>query len=162
MSARPTSAPLEWLVLGGRRSLLVSLLLLAPAGCVRPASRTPPPRASAPTEDRTLKVVPDATVEGEASWVSDKLAGRPMANGEPYDPAALTAANRSLPLGCWVRVTRLDGPRAGASVQLRITDRGPFGKRRRILDVSRAAAKQLDLLRAGRGWVRLERLSPAR
>jgi rare lipoprotein A len=85
-------------------------------------------------------------LRGEASFYANSLRGRPTASGEPYDPGKLTAANRTLPLGTRLRVTRLD---TGKSVVVRVNDRGPFGHRSRILDLSRAAAQQLDMLGAG-------------
>jgi rare lipoprotein A len=94
-----------------------------------------------------------ATYTGRASYYSDRLAGRPTASGEPYDPTLLTAANRELAFDTLVRVTRLD---TGASVIVRINDRGPFGNRRRILDLSRAAAERIDMIRAGVVEVRAE------
>jgi rare lipoprotein A len=95
-------------------------------------------------------------LHGQASYYSDSLAGRKTASGERYDPTALTAAHRTLGFGTLVRVTRVDG---GQSVVVRITDRGPFGKERRIIDLSRAAARALDMLRAGVVEVRVEVLS---
>ena len=93
------------------------------------------------------------TLEGEASYYSDRLAGHKTASGERYQPSALTAAHRSLPLGTILRVTRRDGKR---SVLVRINDRGPFGSERRILDLSRAAFERLGKLRAGVLEVRAE------
>ncbi|MEM9074466.1 MAG: septal ring lytic transglycosylase RlpA family protein [Myxococcota bacterium] len=98
--------------------------------------------------------------EGRASYYADSLAGRPTASGEPYDPTKLTAASRDLPFGTRVRVVRLD--REGndlASVEVRINDRGPHRDRRRILDLSRAAAEALDMIRAGVVPIRAEILS---
>lgn len=83
---------------------------------------------------------------GEASYYSDALAGRSTASGEPYDPRAFTAAHRTLPFGTVLRVVRQDG---GQTTYVRVNDRGPFGSRRRIVDLSRAAAEQLDLIEAG-------------
>ncbi len=85
-------------------------------------------------------------LRGQASYYHNSLSGRPTASGEPYDPKKLTAANRTLPLGTRLRVTRIDN---GKSVVVRVNDRGPFGRRTRILDLSRAAAAELDMLRAG-------------
>ncbi len=85
-------------------------------------------------------------LRGRASYYSDRLAGRSTASGEPYDPHKLTAASRDLPLGTRVRVTRRD---TGAQVVVRVNDRGPFGDRRRILDLSRAAAERLGMIRRG-------------
>jgi rare lipoprotein A len=82
---------------------------------------------------------------GDASYYADAFIGRTTASGERYDPDALTAAHPSLPFGTQVHVTRLEG---GESVVVRINDRGPF-VRGRIIDVSHAAARQLDMMRAG-------------
>lgn len=119
-----------------------------------PTSEPPPP----PPEDAALAVrfqeAPAlSTLEGEASYYSDRLSGHKTASGEPYRPRALTAAHRSLPLGTVLRVTRRDGKR---SVVVRINDRGPFGSERRILDLSRAAFERLGTPRAGVLEVRAE------
>lgn len=94
---------------------------------------------------------------GKASYYAGKYAGRLTANGEIFDPEALTAAHRSLPFGTKVRVTRLDGS-DGPSVVVRINDRGPF-KRGRIIDLSKAAARQLGMIREGIVDVQLEVVS---
>jgi rare lipoprotein A len=91
---------------------------------------------------------PVVVLAGKATYYSDSLAGNHTANGEVYDPARLTAASRDLPFGSIVRVTRRD---TGAHVIVRVNDRGPFGNRKRILDLSRAAARELGML--GRGVV---------
>ena len=85
-------------------------------------------------------------LRGRASYYSDRLAGNTTASGDVYRPRRLTAAHRTLPFGTMVRVTNL---RNGRSVEVRINDRGPFGDRRRIIDLSRRAAEQLDMIRAG-------------
>ena len=69
-----------------------------------------------------------------ASFYANSLSGRPTASGERYDPKKLTAANRSLPFGTCLRVARIDN---GKSVVVKVNDRGPFGHRSRILDLSR-------------------------
>jgi rare lipoprotein A len=74
------------------------------------------------------------------------------ADGSIYDENAMTAAHRTLPMGSIVRVTNLA---TGKQIIVRITDRGPFSPTR-ILDLSKAAAKALDLYRAGIGNVRVE------
>ena len=92
--------------------------------------------------------------EGKASYYSDKLAGRPTAHGEPYDPRALTAAHRTLPFGTMVYVARPDG----RHVTVRINDRGPH-KRGRVIDLSRRAAEQIGLVKDGVGEVSLRVVS---
>lgn len=96
------------------------------------------------------------TFSGQISYYSDSLAGNRTANGEIYDPKKLTAASRTLRFGTRLRVTRIDN---GRSVEVRVNDRGPFGRRKRILDVSRAAAEQLDMIRAGVVRARVEVIS---
>lgn len=91
---------------------------------------------------------------GAASYYGKRLAGRPTASGEAFDPAKLTAAHRTLPLGSRVRVTNL---RNGKSVVVRINDRGPYHSRR-IIDLSRRAARRLGMLGRGKARVRLELL----
>ena len=91
-------------------------------------------------------------LEGGVSWYSDALAGRRTASGEPYDPTELIAAHRALPFGTRLRVTNLANDR---TVEVRVIDRGPFIGGR-ILDVSRSAAEQLGIVRAGHGRVRVE------
>jgi rare lipoprotein A len=109
-----------------------------------------PPPATLTTQEQLAAQCgssrPLRTYRGEASYYSDALAGRTTASGAPYDPAAFTAAHRSLPFGTVVRVRRL--PR-GPAVYARVTDRGPFGRRGRIIDLSRAAAERLGMLRIG-------------
>ena len=94
------------------------------------------------------------TQTGKASYYGDRHHGNKTASGERFDQHALTAAHRSLPFGTRVRVTNLSNDK---SVVVRINDRGPF-VRGRIIDVSRAAAERLDMLRAGVVPVRLEPL----
>ena len=84
-----------------------------------------------------------------ASWYGPKFHGRLTASGEVYDMEALTAAHRTLPLGTYVRVRRVDG---GGQVVVRINDRGPF-VRGRIIDLSRAGARRRsDERRVGKEW----------
>jgi len=97
-----------------------------------------------------------APQEGEASYYADSLNGRETASGGIYDKNALSAAHRSLPFGTKVRVTYL---KTGQSVEVVINDRGPYAKGR-IIDLSGAAAKQLGLIDAGHGKVRLEVIAP--
>ena len=89
---------------------------------------------------------------GLASWYGAPYHNRRGSNGEIYDMNAMTAAHLTLPLGSIVRVTNL---KTGHSILLRITDRGPFVEGR-ILDLSLAAAKALDVYLPGTARVRLE------
>ncbi len=92
---------------------------------------------------------------GEASYYARGFEGRSTASGEVYRAAKLTAAHRTLPFGTLLRVTNV---RNGRSVVVRVNDRGPFHARR-VVDLSRAAAAELGLVRRGRGEVRLDVLT---
>jgi rare lipoprotein A len=82
---------------------------------------------------------------GVASWYGKKFHGKPTSSGEPYNMHAFTAAHKTLPLPTRVRVTNL---RNGRSVFVLVNDRGPFVDNR-IIDLSYAAASQLDIIRNG-------------
>jgi rare lipoprotein A len=147
-----------------------ALILIFVSACTHESNRPSaigPEASNARTVPASVRPTPDeqqlsaqfqtaaslATLEGEASYYGDSLAGHATASGEPYLPHAFTAAHRHLPLGTILRVTRRDGSR---SVYVRVNDRGPYGSSRRILDLSRAAAEQLGMLRAGVLEVRAE------
>jgi len=93
--------------------------------------------------------------EGIASWYGVPYHGRRAANGEVYDMYKLTAAHRTLPFESVVRVTNLKN---GRKTEVRIIDRGPFVEGR-ILDLSLAAARAIDMVAAGIAPVRLELIS---
>jgi rare lipoprotein A len=124
-------------------------------------SATPAPRGKPAlnTDEDALHIPANAkplSVEtGLASWYGAPYHNRRSSNGELYNMHALTAAHRTLPLGSIVRVTN---PRTGHSCLVRITDRGPFIEGR-IIDLSQAAAKQVDVVQAGVALVRIEVLS---
>lgn len=146
------------------------LCLIALVACTRPAPLPPPssapyaatthgwaappplapPLASPPSQQPPAShgsghQAPGPVLErGQASYYHDSLAGNPTASGQPYDPAALTAAHRTLPFGSVVDVVRSDG----RWVRVRINDRGPF-KRGRVIDLSRRAAEHVDMIQAG-------------
>jgi rare lipoprotein A len=132
---------------GGRVpvGLLLPVLLSA---CAHTGS-TPLPRDETPRE--TISPSPEPAPReqvqvGYATWYGARFAGRTTANGERFDPNQMTAAHRGLPFGTWVEVKRVD---TGESVRVRITDRGPFGHDDRIIDLSRAAARKLGIIKAG-------------
>ncbi|MFQ5445442.1 MAG: septal ring lytic transglycosylase RlpA family protein [Saprospiraceae bacterium] len=89
---------------------------------------------------------------GIASYYSDLFHGKPTASGELYDKTKLTGAHKTLPFGTIVKVTRFDNKK---SVQIRINDRGPFISGR-IIELSRAAAKKIDLIHDGSARVKVE------
>jgi len=92
------------------------------------------------------------TEEGKASYYSNKLAGRKMANGEKYNPKKLTAAHKTLPFGTRIKVTNLETKK---SVKVKVTDRGPFTPGR-ILDLSYSAADKLNIVKAGVAPIKLK------
>jgi rare lipoprotein A len=100
---------------------------------------------------------PNYDETGLASWYGDQFHGRPTATGERFDMHALTAAHKTLPLPGLVEVTNLAN---GRRVVLRVNDRGPFVDGR-IIDLSRGAAEELDMLGRGVGEVRVRYLGRA-
>jgi rare lipoprotein A len=92
------------------------------------------------------------TEEGMASYYAEEFNGRQTSNGETYDMNRMTCAHQTLPFNTHVRVTNLEN---GKSVIVRINDRGPF-KDNRIIDLSLAAAKSIELIGSGTAKVRLE------
>jgi rare lipoprotein A len=133
---------------------------------IRPARKPGASLAALPAPDHDPRgggaageaVVESAVVEshvGLASWYGPGFHGRRTASGKRFDMAALTAAHRSLPFGSRVRVTNLTN---GRSVIVRINDRGPYVKPR-IIDLSRAAARELDFLEDGITRVRIDLLA---
>jgi rare lipoprotein A len=94
----------------------------------------------------------NGTQYGKATYYGGKHYHRKTASGERYHGDSLTAAHRSLPFGTFVRVTNLENKK---SVIVRINDRGPYGKGK-IIDLSLAAAKEIDILKAGVVKVKLE------
>jgi len=89
---------------------------------------------------------------GSASWYGPGLNGQETANGETFDQTKLTAAHPSLPMGTTAKVTNLEN---GKKVDVKINDRGPFVGNR-VLDVSEAAAKKLDMKEDGTTQVKIE------
>jgi rare lipoprotein A len=87
----------------------------------------------------------DMLFRGMASYYGNEFQGRKTANGERYDKNELSGAHRTLPFGTMVRVRNTANDR---SVVVRINDRGPW-KESRVLDVSFAAAQELDMTRSG-------------
>ena len=149
---------------------LLSAILLAGCGHKHPQTPLPPPPplpslhdkpASAPPthtagEAEKIDLPPDAKPlfeqTGMASWYGAPYHNRRGSNGEIYDMNAMTAAHLTLPLGSIARITNL---KTGHSAVVRITDRGPFVTGR-IVDLSLAAAKALDVYLPGTAKVRLE------
>lgn len=150
---------------------LAVLGVVALSGCAhrRTARRLPPPppppaASSAPetvkpgtAENAGNRSTPEApepmyTETGVASWYGYPYHGRAAANGEIYDMEKMTAAHRTLPFDTVVRVTNLTNDK---SVDVRINDRGPFVDGR-IIDLSHAAARAIDMIGPGTAEVRMD------
>jgi rare lipoprotein A len=143
--------------------LAACLLLLALAsGCARLVVPMPPPGPSrhGPSYEvngrtyHTLATHAGYLEEGFGSWYGLDFHGRSTSSGEPYDMHALTAAHKTLPLQCWVRVCNLTN---GREVEVRVNDRGPFVDGR-IIDLSLAGAQALGMEAAGVVPVRVRAL----
>ncbi len=117
-----------------QRAHLAAVAVLLAAGCC-PCQETRCPA------DESGKVL-----HGKATYYADKYHGRTTASGEIYDKKKLTAAHRTLAFGTKVKVTNLVNKK---SVVVTINDRGPFGKKERIIDLSRAAAEKIGMIQAG-------------
>lgn len=98
--------------------------------------------------------VKNFTQSGVASWYGRQFHGRKTANGEIFNMNALTAAHKSLPLDCLIRVTNKSN---GKSVVVRVNDRGPFHGNR-VVDLSYGAAKVLGIVNTGTANVLIERI----
>jgi rare lipoprotein A len=137
-------------------AVLCSTMLLS--SCHKKRHRMAPV-ASAPRPHQAKekpKAVPIGHTEvGIASWYGIPYHGRPAADGEIYNMETMVAAHRVLPFNTWLRVTNLANDK---TVDVRVIDRGPFVGNR-IIDLSKAAARQIGLLGPGIGKVRLEVIS---
>ena len=106
-----------------------------------------------PAKPKTRKVL-----RGHAVYYAHRHKGRRMACGGRYHPNKMVAAHRSLACGTRLRVRT----RRGEEVVVSVTDRGPFGNARTILDLPRRAARRLGYIDSGRVWVRAEVLGRSR
>ena len=121
-----------------------------------PAAAVPAPSAPAAAPSAPATAGSDA-MEGLAAYYSNRLDGRKTASGQVFDQNALTGAHPTLPFGTKVKVTNTKN---GRSVVVRINDRGPT-QPGRVIDLSRAAAGKLGMLRAGLVPVKLEVVAQA-
>jgi rare lipoprotein A len=131
-------------------TIALSMLFVA-CSTSRPAPPPPPPIQAALVPQPT----PTPQVIGTASWYGPGFHGRKNASGGIYDQEDLTAASIAFPLGSRVMVTNLDNDR---SVEVTITDRGPFVKGRKI-DLSHRAARMIGMLDQGTARVRIALIS---
>jgi rare lipoprotein A len=131
-----------------------ALALLVYGGMVisEPGRTAEPPRIAARRSTPVAPAPMGSSYLGSASWYGLELQGSPTASGEPFNMNALTAAHRTLPLGSYARVKNLDN---GRSVVVKINDRGPHA-RRRMIDLSYAAAREIRMVGAGTARVEVE------
>ncbi|MBX3042267.1 MAG: septal ring lytic transglycosylase RlpA family protein [Candidatus Kapabacteria bacterium] len=104
-----------------------------------------PQNQSAQQGASTKPEQPGTVLRGKASYYGDEFHGRKTANGEIYDRSKISAAHKTLPFGTIVRVRNLNNNK---EIIVRINDRGPFVAGR-VIDLSYAAARELDMLRDG-------------
>jgi len=137
-----------------RRAAAAGALALAlAAGC----AHAPAPVERPPGGERTAGAEPPrarGAEEGMASFYAHRFHGRRTASGARYDMYALTCAHPDAPFGTRLRVTDLD---SGRSVVVTVNDRGPFAKGR-VIDLSLAAARRLQMVKRGVARVRVERV----
>ncbi len=145
-------------------SLIGSLLCLS-AACghkKKNIAQAPPAPLPAPHHQQPPPLPAQLPVgyveEGIASWYGIPYNGRRAADGEIYDMETLVAAHKLMPFNTWLRVTNLSN---GKVVNVRIIDRGPFVEGR-IIDLSKAAAREINMLNAGISRVRLEVIAAPR
>jgi len=144
--------------------LLIFLLLTACVPkhrIVYERDRLPPAKQEVKKEEKPPieKIEKRETLQvqyGVASWYGPDFHGKPTSSGEIYDMYQLTCAHNTFPLGTMVMVTNLEN---GKSVELKVTDRGPFVKER-IIDLSYAAAQMLGIWEKGTAYVKVEGFGP--
>lgn len=124
-----------------------------PRGQIVTVALEPPPPA--PPEKKPALDTAAQNETGVASWYGDEWQGRITASGKPFDDRKLTAAHCTLPLNTRVRVTNLN---TGRAVEVTIIDRGPYADGR-VIDLSKAAAKRLGMVKEGLVPVRIESLA---
>lgn len=139
----------QLLVVSGIGGVMLSLLV---PGCTPLIARKEIPLSPEPKEQAAKPEVPKVEQVGNASWYGPAHDGKETASGETFDANDLTAAHPTLPLGTKAVVTNL---KTGKSVTVRINDRGPYAKGRKI-DLSRAAAQQIGMEEKGVAKVWIE------
>ena len=119
----------------------------APAAAAPAAAPSPAPAAAPKAEEKKAPAAATAgdVTTGKAAWYGKKFNGRKTASGQRFNASLLTAASNTLPFGTLVKVTNLKNKK---SVTVRINDRGPQ-QADRIIDVTRAAAARLGMLKSG-------------
>ncbi len=130
--------------------LAIGISLLAITGCMSDNIDEQSERAQQKKDSAANPTVKSEI--GEASWYGPGFHGKKTASGEIFDQTKMTAAHPTLPLGTEAKVTNLEN---GEKVEVTINDRGPFVNDR-VIDLSRAAAKKLDMQKEGTAEVKIE------
>ena len=139
----------EW-----RLQFLCICLLVIISGCT--SDQAVEQNKLAQPEKNSTETTPVRTEVGKASWYGPGFDGKKTATGEVFDQTEMTAAHPTLPIGTKAEVTNLDNDK---KVEVRINDRGPHVEDR-VIDVSRAAAKKLDMVEEGTAQVKIETKAP--
>ncbi|HLK35316.1 MAG TPA: septal ring lytic transglycosylase RlpA family protein [Polyangiaceae bacterium] len=140
-------------------ALAIACTSATSGACARTEALPPAREPAREAVANSRSAPPRAEVQvGYATWYGAALAGHRTANGERFDPEQMTAAHRTLPFNTWVEVRRVE---TGQSVRVRITDRGPFGHPERIIDLSRAAARELGIMKLGTARVEIRVVAAA-
>ena len=134
-----------------RIGLLFVGVMICIGGCARPEA-SPVATLPVPAPSAAPGCPAQIVQEGKASWYGDAHRGEKTASGERFDPAASTAAHRTLPLGTPIEVTNLEN---GRKTTLVVNDRGPR-KKGRVLDISQKGAEDLGFVSDGTTAVRIE------
>jgi rare lipoprotein A len=129
-----------------RAAAVTAIITLGTAAAGAEEARPPPKVETAPDGETTV------VQEGKASFYGDRFHGRPTASGERFDQNRPTAASRDLPLGTTATVTN---PENGRETEVRVNDRGPYVGGR-VIDLSRKAAEDLEIVGDGVADVRIE------
>lgn len=138
--------------------MLIRLLLIASLAVV--IMCTPSPVYKGDEGSKKVTIIPvkkNDVFTGMASYYGKKFQGKPTASGERFDMYKLTAAHTTMPFGTLLRITNLHN---SMQVVVKINDRGPFIKKR-IIDLSFAAAREIGMLESGTARVRLEVIGTA-
>jgi rare lipoprotein A len=149
---------------GSARLILgtITAAVVSASSCTHVSTRPvmPPPATAMRLIVQPLRPAATATPAGyflRASWYGPGLAGRKTSSGETFNPRALTAASRTLPIGSVLKVTN---PRNGKSVKVKVNDRGPFVAGRG-LDLSRRAAEEIGIIHEGVAAVEVTSTTPS-
>lgn len=138
--------------------LLVAVLALSFGGCGLHSNRSGKSYVINGKRYHILASAEGFKEKGVASWYGEPFHGRKTASGEVYDMNKISAAHKTLPLHTWVEVKNLENQK---TMVMRVNDRGPF-VRGRVIDLSRAAAKEMGILQAGTARVHIKAITGER